>query len=245
MFRDLWRRRHAGGAWSILDPYPLIASPEIIMRWRPWKMEMSFSTFCFSPALSLSLSHLTKLRSSGGKVERILSNYSLSLPCLVGSRSTWKKISPNLSPMIQSLDLKLRWSGESWRAKWHSCDGAAAAVLKALLSSSLLFALPLPLLPSASCLSFMRHLWDTGRSHTECFRANLITNPHNQIKNSNWMASSLRYIDVRKVQGSIKRWALGCVILASWVPLAAGREFTHLLMEAVHNLRARRRVISW
>ena len=29
------------------------------------------------------------------------------------------------------------------------------------------------------------------------------------------------------VQGSAKRWALGCVIPASWLPLAATGEFTH------------------
>ena len=28
------------------------------------------------------------------------------------------------------------------------------------------------------------------------------------------------------VQGSTKRWALGCVNIASWLPLAAGRENT-------------------
>ena len=43
------------------------------------------------------------------------------------------------------------------------------------------------------------------------------------------------FSSVSDVQGSAKRWALGCVNLASWLPLAAGGEFpkprAHLLAD--------------
>ena len=51
---------------------------------------------------------------------------------------------------------------------------------------------------------------------------------------------------VLNIQGSAKRWALGCVIPASWVPLAAEREFTqprvHLLADPYASLPSERGV---
>ena len=50
------------------------------------------------------------------------------------------------------------------------------------------------------------------------------------------------YTEVPLIQGLAKRWVLGCVITASWLPLAAGGEFTqprsHLLADTCIPVRS-------